>query len=60
MSYVERVGDNVIKYVVHARWLAVPASLNTAVAGTRQHVEKQGKRLIKKHEWFYAMFITIP
>lgn len=40
---VSFVGDNVMKYAVHARWLAIPASLDPAVAGTRQHGEETGK-----------------
>ena len=39
-----------------ARWLAVPASLNTAVAGTRRHGEKQETKTIGEleHGYFHA------
>ena len=45
-----------------ARWLANPASLNTAVAGTRQHrgkqgIETNGKPDIKKAHGSFPCFV---
>lgn len=44
------MGDNVVKYAVHARWLAIPAPLDPAVAGTRTMVKKQEKKSDGKRE----------
>lgn len=51
-----------MKYAVHARWLAVPASLDPTVAGTRQHGEKQEKKSDGKPEtdgYFHALDMVL-
>ena len=55
------VGDNVRRYVVHARWLAVPASQDPVVAGTRQQGEKQEKKMnTAEKTWMFPCFVNGP
>ena len=54
-------GDSVIMWFMRGGWrMAVPASPTPAVAGTRQHGEKQEKKNTFQEIWIFLCFRRNP